>query len=337
MDQLPRENFLLCGDWGTSFLRLRLVDSRDYTIIDEVKSPEGVLSTFKAWQNQDELNRFDFYAERLKDKLRILTASVGLELGQIPIILSGMASSSIGMQELDYVPLPFSVSGNNASVTLFSNSDVLTNPLLLISGVRNDQDVMRGEEVQLIGLLHLKEFEFPDINEGVFIFPGTHSKHIYVKQGNIVDFKTYMTGEIFYLLTEFSILKDSVTSTELNLSIECNRTAFCQGVEVSRKNDPLHTFFSVRTNSLFGKLTNSQNFFYLSGLLIGTEINALAGKTSGRLLLCSGSNLFESYQLAFEVLGLKTNTTFISPDLIDKGTIAGQVEVFKNSKAISNE
>ena len=336
MNHIPIRNYILCCDWGTSSLRLRLVDSRSYEVIHEIQSAEGVAGTFKAWQEQKLVDRFDFFAGKLKAKMNELAKMAGLELDRVPIVVSGMASSSIGMEEVPYANLPFATDGKQASLKVFQDLSVLTNSLILVSGVSGDNDVMRGEEVQLIGLLHLKEPGLENMNEAVFIFPGTHSKHIFVKDGFVNDFQTFMTGEIFNLLHEHSILKDSIAQNAASgLSDPANEAAFKSGMEVSGFAPFLNSLFSVRTNQLFNKLTREENFFYLSGLLIGTETRNLL-EQKGHLIVCSGKNLFGHYKLAFEMLGL-TNVTFIPSDLVDKATIAGQVQIFKTLKPIFNE
>ncbi len=74
-------------------------------------------------------------------------------------------------------------------------------PYILVSGFQTDTDIMRGEETKLLG------FDIPDDEERIFIFPGTHSKHVFVKNKTGIDFKTYMTGELFNLMSEKSILR----------------------------------------------------------------------------------------------------------------------------------
>ena len=116
-----------------------------------------------------------------------------------------MASSSIGLYELDYADLPFNVNGDNLIVKRL----ILKNKseLLLISGVKNNDGMMRGEETQAIGFEdYLKPF-----NESILILPGTHSKHLEYKNGNFIDLKSFMTGELFEILSLKSILSNSVT------------------------------------------------------------------------------------------------------------------------------
>ena len=321
--------YILCCDWGTTSFRLRLVEKDSYRVIAELLSSTGVASTFKEWKNQDSISRFDFYADKLRESIKKLESSHESPLIDIPIIVSGMASSSLGMEEIPYAVLPFNTNGGQASVRVFKDFNGHSAPLIIVSGLKSHEDVMRGEEAQLIGLLKLNEVSIKAEEEFVFIFPGTHSKHIQVKNNLVSDFKTYMTGEIFNILTEHSILKDSVTiqnSTVLEHSDNTN--AFKQGVIASGDSSLLHSLFTVRTKQLFESFTKEQNAFYLSGLLIGTELRALQNEEHHHLVICSGKHLYHHYKIAIETLNLSMNTTFIQPELIDKATIAGQVQLF---------
>ena len=106
--------------------------------------------------------------------------------------------------------------------------------MLIIPGVSSTDDVMRGEETQLTGCFH-------EVNnkEHLFIFPGTHSKHVVVKNETILDFKTYMTGEFFELLSSKSILATSVEKGK-GLDNELNRKSFDEGLQASNKSNLLH-------------------------------------------------------------------------------------------------
>lgn len=332
------KNYILCCDWGTTSFRLRLVDRHTYEVIGELLSPAGVAGTFRAWKEQSELSRFDFYSGLLNASIRELADDSGNDLQHIPVIVSGMASSSLGMEEIPYANLPFDISGSQASYRIFKNFNGPGAPLILVSGVKSYEDVMRGEEAQLIGLLKLNEITVQGTEELVFVFPGTHSKHIIVKNGFVTGFQTFMTGEIFNILTEHSILKDSVTLVPSSgLNDPADLAAFKKGVMVSGSSTLLHTLFTVRTGQLFEKFTKEQNSYYLSGLLIGTELRELNNGKYDRLIICSGRNLFDHYKLAAEALSLNKNITFIQPDLIDKATIAGQVQIFNALQTITHE
>ena len=196
-----KENNFLSVDWGTSNLRLRLVEVKTLSVLEEVKSSQGIVKTFELW-NKSGGDREEFYLKFLKSQLDKFTIPIS---GTVKIIISGMSSSSIGIKELPYASLPFDYSGSTLHVERISNEGF---PLkvLLISGVRSERDVMRGEEVQVLGLIQdLKITGFSTL-----VFPGTHSKHIVCNDGKVRDFKTYMTGEMFHVISEYTILKNSI-------------------------------------------------------------------------------------------------------------------------------
>lgn len=330
VSQISSEKYILCCDWGTSSFRLRLVAIQDYKIIAEFLSSTGVASLFKAWKEQNIQDRFDFYADFLKLAIQDLAKISTSNLDHIPLIVSGMASSSLGMEELPYAGIPFDTSGKNTSFRMFKNFNG-KGSLLLVSGVKSEEDVMRGEESQLIGLIKLNEISLEESLNLVFVFPGTHSKHIFVQNGFIVDFQTYMTGELFNIVKKHSILKDSVLSELTSqMTDQSEIEAFLHGIEVSGRSSVLHNLFTVRTNQLFDKFSKNENLFYLSGLLIGTEVRELKQKEFDHLFICSGKNLFDYYKLAFNTIFQKENITFIEPEIIDKATIAGQIQLFNS-------
>ena len=332
------DKHILCCDWGTTSFRLRLVERQNYEVLAEYLTKDGVAGTYRNWKEQDELSRFDFYAAILKNSIKELAKKTSFMLDTIPLIVSGMASSSIGMEELPYAELPFESNGSQASVRVFKDFNGMDAPLLLVSGLKSHEDVMRGEEAQLIGLLKLNEITIQGSEKIVFVFPGTHSKHIVVQDRFVTDFHTYMTGEIFNIMTEHSILKDSVnSSSDSDLKNQESSKAFLKGVEISGTSALLHSLFTVRTGQLFGQFTKEQNSFYLSGLLIGSELRQLKDGNYDRLIICSGKHLYEHYKLAAEAISLKLNTTYIQPELIDKATIAGQVQIFNATQTTSNE
>lgn len=297
-------------------------------MIAEHQSSDGVAGTFRAWELDSSVDRFDFYASRLRSAIHDLAQSSDSNLSDIPVIVSGMASSSLGMQEIAYASLPFPLDGTGVSSVIIPDFNGTDCPLILVSGVKSDNDVMRGEEAQLIGLYSLSETSTLDKSDSVLVFPGTHSKHMRVERGGIISFRTFMTGEVFNILSEFSILKDSI-SPGGDIHAESNKTAFISGVEASGTASLLNTLFTTRTNQLFSRFSKDQNAFYLSGLLIGNELNELCDESYSQLIICSGKHLYNQYKIASQSLNLTENITFIEPELIDKATIAGQVRVFR--------
>lgn len=327
------KSYLLGCDWGTSSFRLRLINSIDLQLIGEITSQEGVANTFTRWKANSEtsgISRDHFFRGQLQRQINLLANQLSINLDDIPVVISGMASSSIGMDEVPYATLPFPIDGSRASIKQLDTQAGFAHDIILISGVRTDHDVMRGEETQLIGLLTLLDNLHVTNEESILIFPGTHSKHIYIKDQQVVDLQTFMTGEVFNLMSHYSILKDSVEPTSLVTFDESGLDAFKRGIHESHQSSILNSLFRVRTNQLFEQLTKRQNALYLSGLLIGNELKSLLKQPDSQLILCSGNNLYELYKQAVVELHLADRTTTISADLIDKATIAGQVKIAKN-------
>ncbi|MDP4214277.1 MAG: 2-dehydro-3-deoxygalactonokinase, partial [Bacteroidota bacterium] len=317
-------NFFLSCDWGTSTFRLRLVRVSDHTILEEIISKEGIATIFGNWKEQTgqgTVGREEYVLKVLQNHLQALGKKTTQSLDGIPVLISGMASSSIGIRELPYAGLPFSLDGRDAIIQKIRPDENRAHEVLLISGLSTPADVMRGEETQMMGLNAVYSAGADEIV--ICIFPGTHSKHVQVLDGKIVDFKTYMTGELFDLISGSSILKEAVSPGVHDITPD-DFEAFDQGIVRSVTSNILHSLFSVRVNDLFKLFGKEQNYQYLSGLLIGTELRDLLENDPGRIQLCSGSNLYPLYQRGLEKLNLKAKTSFISPELMDSSAVEGQ-------------
>lgn len=255
-------NFLSC-DWGTSSFRLRLIETGSLKVIAEERSAIGIAGTYQQWQ-QTSQSREDFFAAVINQQIDALAERTGMALQEVPVVLSGMGSSSIGMVELPYRELPLSLSGADLAVHTFSR-------FIIISGARSEHDVMRGEETKIIGCATW----LPDTTEEQWLLmPGTHPKHVVVSRQQVVRFQTFMTGEFFDLISTHSILAASI-SDDGTLDDPASLACFTEGVHAGQSGNLLHAAFMVRTNQLLKKISPANNHFYLSGLLIGAELKAV--------------------------------------------------------------
>lgn len=328
---------LLSCDWGTSSFRLRLVNVKDHDVVGEVTSPNGIGAVYSSWQEANAdgpVARGDYYRSIISTQLAALTRQTGIDLAGIPIVLSGMASSTIGMQELPYARLPFALDGSHLGMRHFEEQPGFPHEITLISGVRSEHDVMRGEETQLIGLGAAMELSGRD---AVFIFPGTHSKHMFVRDGRLIDFKTFMTGEVFNLMANQSILKDSIDQYYQSDFNQAAADAFRAGIRESGTGNILNALFTVRTNQLFDLLSKRENGMFLSGLLIGYEIRDLTRETAAHLVLCGGNNLYQLYKTAIEALGLSGRATIIPSEIVDRAATTGHIRIFENQHLTLNK
>jgi len=313
------EKFLSC-DWGTTAFRLRLVETAAANILAEENDRTGIAGTYSLWKQAGENTdtRLFFYLTIINEHIKVFEKKLAISLNDIPLIISGMASSSIGMIELPYKMLPLAVDGSDANVHTIEATPDFPHTVLIISGARDEDDVMRGEETMLIGAAILSA------ENSIYIFPGTHSKHIIVNGDKAISVKTYMTGEFFKLLSKKSILSLSVEEGK-GLRDPANQQSFAQGVKDSNLTDLLHTSFRVRTNDLFGKLSKEENYYYLSGLLIGTELTALRNKKFVSITLVSNSTISPYYELAFQILGVDN---IVNKQNADEAVIRGQMKIY---------
>ncbi len=308
-------NFISC-DWGTSSFRLRLIDAFANTV-DEVTSQQGIAPTYQQWQTEPDSNRLSHYLAIIKENLQVLEQRN--HISGLPVVISGMASSTIGMIELPYKPLPFNINGSDLTVESLQADDI-PNRMVIVSGARTANDVMRGEETKVVGCAAGEG----DIENAIFIFPGTHPKHVTIANNLVVDFKTYMTGEFFDLLSTRSILAVSVEKNA-DLQLGDSLTSFDKGVRDSFQHSLLHASFLVRTNEVFKTYTKSENYFYLSGLLIGYELKDLM-QVKGKVVVAAGKVVSGQYLRALEVLGVAPIHNIAIKDA-DHCLIKGQMHV----------
>ena len=310
--------FLSC-DWGTSSLRLRLVRIPECEVMAEIVSDEGIAASYKQWQKTT-TDRRQYYLQTLQNHIRTLESEQSRALTGVTLIISGMASSSIGFVDVPYSTVPLHIYNGAIKTAYIEANDHFNYPVIVLSGVRTEDDVMRGEETQLIG--YAKMLNRPLEND-LFIFPGTHSKHVYVLNDEIIEVKTFMTGEFFELLSRKSILSASIIASDT-----FDETGFEKGLKDSIENNLLNTAFRVRTNSLFGKLDHRQNFYYLSGLLIGSELINIASHKPDRINLVCSSHLKQPYVHALKYMGFNTNK-ITSEINIDETVVYGHYKILK--------
>jgi 2-dehydro-3-deoxygalactonokinase len=230
------------------------------------------------------------------------------------------------MIDLPYKKFPFETDGSDLETKTIVSTNNFRHEITLISGVKTDDDVMRGEEIQLVGCAMSEKND-----EQLFIHPGTHSKHVAVKNGSAITLKTYMTGEFFSLLSEKSILSASI-ERDGDLTSGNNQKYFEQGVKDGACTNLLHKVFKIRTNDLFQKSTKQENAFYLSGLLIGYELKDFPETFSGTIILAGESVLVKHYEAAMNLLGISKNVSDIQVKNADDVTLKGQFKVFRQTQ-----
>jgi len=303
--------FLSC-DWGTSNFRLRLIDVNTEEIIEEVHSGQGSAAVYKEWieSNQPNSNRIKFYQKILTEAISQLNTNV---IKGTPLIISGMASSSIGIQELPYLQFPFNLIDSKVHISKIDVDSLFLFPIYLISGYRTDRDIMRGEETILLGGF------VSENNDGVYILPGTHSKHVLVTNGIATEFRTYITGELFNLLVKNSIISNSVESGN-------EPESFLSGIRDAQTINILSGIFSIRVRHLLNESTPVQNYQYLSGLIIGTELKEI-GASIPCIYIIGENPLLQLYVDGLATLGIGKKINIL--DAKDS-FIKGHCKIYRN-------
>lgn len=216
----------------------------------------------------------------------------------VPVIMSGMVGSASGWQEVNYldasVPLE-QLPQHLAAVTdpAWAGRSYIVPGYVYRNGA--SADVMRGEETQLLGAVALGH------RDGWIVLPGTHSKWVLLRDGVIQSFATYMTGELFAMLSKggtLSAMMDGDTS---------DAEGFATGLNQAALNEPLsNSLFRVRAGVVSRSAAPQQAAATVSGLLIGAEFAAAARAAEGQGITVIGSPaLAARYDLAAKHFGLK--------------------------------
>jgi 2-dehydro-3-deoxygalactonokinase len=290
MPKLP-DKFLSC-DWGTSSFRLRLVSTSANEVLAEATAPTGVKDLYERGQFTG-TPRHGLFAEIVAKHIAEIALRHTLN-GQ-PLIISGMASSTIGWKELPYATVPFTLDARGLVVEeLRWESPEGLGPTYIVSGVAGAWDMMRGEECQVIGLLaerSLRQYR----ERSLVILPGTHSKHLFVQHGKVIAFQTYMTGEIFDTLSKHTILSATV---EANASVKAHLLDFKAGIKCAKEEGLAGSLFRVRTRGVLQKTSRDANAAFLSGVLIGAELETIVRHPTLPIIVAANENLLPLYTAA---------------------------------------
>jgi 2-dehydro-3-deoxygalactonokinase len=235
--------------------------------------------------------------------------------GSLPILLGGMIGSRQGWAEVPYLPCPAKPTDLAAHAypidTGIGRGWIV--PGLSCFDESGVADVMRGEEVQLLGA---------EIENGLALMPGTHSKWVTIVQGAVMSFRTFMTGELFALLKERSLLG------RLMIDGPDDYSAFDEGLDRAFADPALTSLlFGVRTEGLFGRLAPEALADYLSGLLIGAELAGMRCHRGIPLTLIGEGALAARYDRALRRAGSTHVATLAGDEAAIRGLrkIAGIV------------
>lgn len=291
---MPSSDPVMIGlDWGTSSLRAYLLGA-DGTLLDRRATGHGIQHLPAGG-----------YAAAFRG-----VAGDWLDrCPSLPVVAAGMVGSRNGWLEVPYVPCPADPESIAKGLVAFDSGCGTIHLVPGLSQAGPLPDVMRGEEMQIIGGLALE----PDLAAAsLFVLPGTHCKWATIAEGRVTRFTTYLTGELFAALRDHSIIGRPAKETGVVAQPGIfDREAFAKGVRAARESGAVGVaprLFSTRSLFLTGDLTIPQTLEYLSGLLIGEEIRSVLAELGAAacppLVLLGDSALCDRYRLALATFGI---------------------------------
>lgn len=267
-------------DWGSSNLRAWAM------------GPEGVLAEDASEAGMASLSA-DGYEPAL---LELIAPWLASSRAPLQVVICGMAGAKQGWREAPYRKVPCApVEAGQLTAVATADPRIRVG---IAPGLSQSQpaDVMRGEETQIAGALAL----YPRF-DGVICLPGTHSKWAHVSAGEVVSFQTFMTGEMFALLANQSVLRHGLQSD----AWDDEAFAAAVGETLSRPERLAAKLFSLRAEALLHGLPADAARARLSGLLIGAELAAAKPYWLGQdVALIGAPQLSRNYAAALSLQGI---------------------------------
>ena len=269
-------------DWGTTNRRAYRI--REGQVIDSMQDALGVTAVPSGGFEQE-------------------VARLRACLGDAPMLLAGMIGSNRGWMDAGYVATPATLAQISAAMVAPMDGVHIVPGVSHVAQGRGD--VMRGEEVQLLGAICANLAP----SDALLCQPGTHCKWAWMTDGAIARFVTAMTGEMFALLKKHALIGQEMTG-EISAG-----DAFADGVRDGARGDLLASLFGVRPASLLGLRARADAAAYVSGLLIGADCAAYA--TGQRVHLLADAALGALYasailQLGGQAVRIDTRAAFIA-------------------------
>ena len=260
---------LLAIDWGTTNRRVYRIG--DGAVVATERDALGVTAVS------------DFAGE---------LAAIRARFGDLPVLMAGMVGSTIGWREAHYVPAPAGLDDLGDNLLRIDERTAIVPGVSFSDGTRGD--VMRGEEVQLLGAV-AAGLTPPD---ALLVQPGTHCKWVEMAGSRITRFTTAMTGDLFALVRAHGIL-----SAQLGADVALG-DAFRDGVREGAKRDLTASLFGIRAAKLLGLRDDADAASFASGLIIGADVAArVAERPFDTAYILADPVLGGLYAAAIEVNG----------------------------------
>lgn len=270
--------FSILIDSGTTNSRIRLVHSKDNQITDSEKIKVGVRNT--AIDGNNEKLKLAIY-----EGIDQLLQRNQMEAKDIShIVASGMITSGLGLYEVPHVSGPVTIDGLADSSQVVHLKELHEIPCVFVPGMRNPvsshdrdnavdsinhYDVMRGEEVESVGLIKQLNLE----GRGILVLPGSHTKYVVVEENQTISScLSTLAGEVLAAIQRETILSDSLSFTLIET---VDKEMLIKGYEATRAHGLTRSFYHIRLLQLFSELNENQRANYFVGAVLAADIQSL--------------------------------------------------------------
>jgi len=304
-------------DGGTTNTRINLV--RDGKLCDTVKNSVG------AGKAKDDK---ELYVGAIREGIaEILSRNYLTEQDITAIIASGMITSEYGLCNLEHISVPAGLCELHESMYKCDIPQISSIPVVFIRGVKccgesfADTDIMRGEETELMGIID-KAY-----GKCVYVLPGSHSKIIKTdEKGRIWDFSTMLTGEMTYVLSQNTILKDAV---DLSISDFDEKMLLC-GFDTCKHEGINKALFKVRILKNIFSASAVECYSFFMGVVLCDELVSIINSDAENVVLAGKAQLKNA--MAY-ILQNRCNKKVVTVDdsTVNASTAVGAVRIFESA------
>lgn len=314
-------------DVGTTNTRVRYVEDEKILAIYEHKI--GVKDTAI-------MGSLSKLKKELKEGIEYCLINCNKDFNKIDkIVASGMITSSLGLVEIQHLEAPVGIEDISAGVVVEKIDEIVDKPIYFIPGVKNrlnecthevaQFDIMRGEEVEVMGILDLY-----NINENIiYISPGSHTKFIFInKNGEIEKCSTTLAGELLWALSRETILADSIPK-ELIDSVD--KEYIKKGLDVAKVYGFSRACFLARIIDLFTQASKNQIANFIAGSIGYYDVKSIEKDLKNgdvKFLIGGKMILRELYNTILKLMGYpKDNICILDNKMVEKAGIIGAIRI----------
>jgi 2-dehydro-3-deoxygalactonokinase len=268
--------YYLAIDTGTTNSRIRLLLTSKDEIIDRIKIPIGVKSTAISGNKQQLKTELSKGVHDLLQRHNLSKECVEY------IVAAGMITSNLGLYEIPHVRGPSKKEDFARASKLTYFDEFFGIPCILIPGMKNnvqhidknnsiiinDYDIMRGEEVETLGLLQ----NIHTSGKGLMVLPGSHTKYVFVDNDSLSHCMSTLGGEMLSALRKETILADSLDEGLVQI---IDYEMLEQGFNATLETGLTRSLFHIRLLQMFSNVDSNARANYFVGAMIASDLHVL--------------------------------------------------------------